>query len=474
MDHYHGNAVFNSVYNVLHGMPYDELCNSIYGNYALFFYLPMKILGNGEYFDFSRLMCGLTMLCIALAIFVIHNLVKREDIKYLCVCVLPFHMCFALSNYWQTWPLRVLWPITVLAWLTALIYIRNTQGKFWLLVYKYRHLISWGILTAAFLWNKESGVVCFMGWCTFCFCENFLGNRNLKKLCLVIVQCLFMSTSIVAAFCIVGMYNLIVSGKWITWEIFLFPLGEGSYMEALQVGLKRGIWPWMINTILFLITFSVSALKVSLNSQRAEWKMYATTATIGLGLMIYFVNRPAYFNMDLCFFQSIICMGGMASMRENSQNWITPLKTVRWFTMLILVALFWGNIIQGFDTTQLKFEKGSFYRGDILALKDSIEREIPKYTYAFGVNIPELYSLLGWNTGSMMIDWPDAGIIHDKVEEKILRDLEVEELVLTDKEVLGGRVQVNDKIRNMIESNYDLIKTYYYNENVEFYLWKRK
>ena len=58
-DYWHGSAVFNSVYNVLYGAPYDKISNCIYGNYAIVLAIPMKILGGGEYFDFSRIMCGL-------------------------------------------------------------------------------------------------------------------------------------------------------------------------------------------------------------------------------------------------------------------------------------------------------------------------------------------------------------------------------------------------------------------------------
>lgn len=35
VDFVHGSAVFNSVYNVMHGVPYKEISNSVYGNYAL-------------------------------------------------------------------------------------------------------------------------------------------------------------------------------------------------------------------------------------------------------------------------------------------------------------------------------------------------------------------------------------------------------------------------------------------------------
>ena len=46
-DYWHGSAVFNSVYNVLHGVPYDEIANCIYGNYSIVLAMPMKILGGG-------------------------------------------------------------------------------------------------------------------------------------------------------------------------------------------------------------------------------------------------------------------------------------------------------------------------------------------------------------------------------------------------------------------------------------------
>ena len=47
----HGHAYFNSVYNVFHGSAYTEYTTSIYGHYALFYKLPLKIMG-GNFLDF--------------------------------------------------------------------------------------------------------------------------------------------------------------------------------------------------------------------------------------------------------------------------------------------------------------------------------------------------------------------------------------------------------------------------------------
>lgn len=40
VDYFHGSAVFNSIYNVMHGVPYGEITNSVYGNYAILLALP--------------------------------------------------------------------------------------------------------------------------------------------------------------------------------------------------------------------------------------------------------------------------------------------------------------------------------------------------------------------------------------------------------------------------------------------------
>lgn len=42
-------------------------------------------------------------------------------------------------------------------------------------------------------------------------------------------------------------------------------------------------------------------------------------------------------------------------------------------------------------------------------------------TYAFGIDIPELYSILGWETRSYTTDWADVGITGDAIPNKIIQ-----------------------------------------------------
>ena len=468
VDYFHGSAIFNSVYNVMHGVPYEEISNSVYGNYALLLAIPMKILGNGEYFDLGRIMCMLTMVCIALGIYVIHNVVERKEIKVLCAIALLWLSVFRKTNYWQLYPMRIVWPMILLAWLVFLNK-RESNGK---KKEKYiLHIVSWFILVLSIVWNKESGVVCLIGYLVFSLGKGIAASfaQEGRKIPGTLLECVIMMTSVPAAILLVGIYNLIVAGKWITWEVFFFPLFTKEYVtDRLQIGLMRGIWPWMAVAVLFLSVVCRLGIRI-LRREKSDPNEYvcAAAAVIGLGLMTYFINRPTYMNLTICYYEAVICIGGIVSSMERKDYGVIVSGVMRALSMMVLVGLAAGELLQ--LSTALHNERG-VDRQEILALRDEIREDTEEDTYAFGVNIPELYSLLGWETRSYTTDWADVFITRKAVLDKIYGDLESEDVLITDMKTF----ERYEDVKEYVSERFYIEKTYTYNENVEFYLMKRK
>lgn len=468
VDYFHGSAIFNSVYNVLHGVPYEETSNSVYGNYALLLAIPMKILGDGEYFDFSRIMSLLTMICVALCIYVIHNLIEKKDIRILCTAALPWIYIFRKTNYWQLWPLRTICPVLLMAWLVFLIKkADNGQGH-----HKYIfHAVTYLILMFSIVWNKESGMVCLIGYLAFTF---FRGAapffaKDSKNIWGTILECLIMVTTVFGAYLVVGLYNLIAAGKWLSWEVFLFPLFTKGYMvDSLMLGLQDGIWPWMAVALLFLSIIASIALKI-LSGKEIDSKeyVYVAAATMGLGLMTYFINRAVYMNLTICYYEAIICIGGIVCSMKKSDYGSPVTMFTRALSTMILVALLAGEILQ--LGTSLNNKRGSS-REEILELRNEIREDAEVDTYAFGINIPELYSILGWKSRSYTTDWADVFITRDAILQKIYHDLESEESIITDKKTFERYEDVAEYVQNL----YYVDKVYTYSENVEFYLMRKK
>lgn len=471
-DYYHGNAVFNSVFNVFHGAPYDELCNSIYGNYAIFLALPMKLLGNGEYFDFSRLMCLLTMVCVSFCIYIIHNLIRDNKLKILCIAALAWPFIFREKNYWQVWPLRTLWPVLFMAWLTF-SYNRRSYKK-WPGFQKIFFPVSYLFVSLAIVWNKESGITCLLSYFVFSFMNLSCQKERFKALLSVVLEWGIMLTSVLFAYFIVGSYNLFAAGKWVTWNVFLFPLLTKSYMtDILMIKLESGIWPWMLNACLFLAVLGTAMIrKFSKNNKHdKKWGLYAACAAEGLILMTYFMNRAAYPNLDICFFQAVICIGIVGSLNHEEYGALIT-NFIKGISGIILLALIMGEILQLGQKLYLQKSYNVFERGEILQLKAAIEESVEPDTYAFGYNVPELYSILGWDKGNYTIDWADEALAYEQIRDKIYHDLNSKKYVITDKEV----IRRNEDIKKYMNQFYYIDQTFTYaqNEVVEFYLWRQR
>lgn len=468
VDYFHGSAVFNSIYNVMNGVPYGEITNSVYGNYAILLAIPMKIFGKGEYFSMSGIMCFLTMICIGMCIYVIHNLIEQKDIRVLCVSALLWVYIFRSTNYWQLYPMRVLCPVLIIAWMVFLDKHRNHADTFPRSVYL---AITWLILVLSIVWNKESGGVCLIGYLVYAVARGIAGIYAKEEIRVrnIVWECFVMITSLPAAYAAVGSYNIAVGGNWITWQAFLFPLFSKRYMvDSLMLELWAGIWPWMAVAILFLAMAARLGIKI-LRREEINPKecIYAATAVIGLGLMTYFMNRAVYMNLTICYYEAILCIGGIVGLMKKNDYGLMVSMTMRTLSALVLVALVIGEILHLGNA--LYDRTGHTYQ-EILALRDQVKEDAEEDTYAFGIDIPELYSILGWKTRCYTTDWADVFITKDAILSKIYGDLESEDTILTSKKTFERYQDVAEYVNSL----FYIENTYSYNENVEFYLMKRK
>ncbi len=468
VDYFHGSAVFNSIYNVMHGVPYGEITNSVYGNYAILLALPLKLFGKGEYLAVSGVMAVLTMLCIGMCIYAIHHLIGRKDIRVLCAASLLWVYIFRSTNYWQLYPMRVLCPAVLIAWMVFL----NRQV---INVHSFRRYgywaVTWLILVLSIVWNKESGVVCLMGWLVYAVSRGLAGIYAKEGIRIrdIVWECLVMITSLPAAYAAVGLYNLAVGGSWITWQVFLFPLFSKRYMvDSLMLELWPGLWPWMAVAILFLGIVAALGIRI-LRREAFDSKVciYAAAAVIGLGLMTYFMNRAVYMNLTICYYEAIICIGGLFDLMKEEDYGRMVSVAMRTLSGLVLTALVIGGTLHLGNALYARTGHGDW---EILTLRDQIREDAQEDTYAFGIDIPELYSILGWETRSYTTDWADVFITRDAILNKIYGDLESEDTVVTSKKTFERYEDVAEYVNTL----YQIEKTYTLNENVEFYLMKRK
>lgn len=100
-DWYHAHAYFNSIYNVHWSMPYTDEITSIYGHYALFWKIPMKLVG-GDFRGFVFLIAWMGAAIHLCAFLALRCLVKSRFLRILGAIAMSFPILGMRGGfYWQ-------------------------------------------------------------------------------------------------------------------------------------------------------------------------------------------------------------------------------------------------------------------------------------------------------------------------------------------------------------------------------------
>ena len=154
-----------------------------------------------------------------------------------------------------------------------------------------------------------------------------------------------------------------------------------------------------------------------------------------LGQITYFINRAAYHNLEIAHIPCIILLcllaeGGMETFRRfrfKDLNQYNGMELFRCFftgaVLLVLMTVCTGNVIQYGQNTALREELHN--KQELNDFAAHIAANIPENTYAFGIGVPEIYSILRWDTGCYTLDLPDLSLrpeagdhIMDDIKEK--------------------------------------------------------
>ena len=411
---HHGNAYFNSVYNVLHRVPYTDVSNSIYGCYALFLAPILKVCGP-TMTNFGIIMAGIGgvyILCIA---YVINSLIKKNSLQILGLLASGMSVIgFRVDPYYQTQPHRVIFPGIILAY--AVFTLKKGKNRI-------RYQIGGFVISAlAILWNKETGIICVIAWG---FLQIYWKLKQSSKKSIYYWSGIFTSLigvmlSIVSAFFMAGLYNFLVSGSWIETDVFWFPLFKKEYMiDTLQIPINNAFNIDIIVYLLFLYPVAkiiYTIFNVSLQQDVIEDCILFFCAMLGIGLIVYYVNRPAYFNLDIthAFFIILICIYIEKNMakwekQKGRYNFLRVFHGIAAYTGIFLIIAFSCMSLLHFqanDRSRAVYRTGSQLNELALEIQD----QIPQNTIAYGNGIAEIYTILGWNSNLYIMDASDLSV----------------------------------------------------------------
>lgn len=436
-DRLHMDAYFNSIYNVLHGSPYTEYTTSIYGHYGILYKLPMKLLGS-DLADFILLNALIGALSFLAAFLALHFIVKNDLLRIIGAVAVSFPVLAMRSGiYWQLWPHRVLFMCLMLCYMAFCVRYKKLN--------RITCILGYGIVFLGILWNTESGLFCGAAWAGFWILKSLCSKENKPSYVIrtVFFQIFGIILSFLATWGTVELYNLANGGKIMGIQEFLFPLLQSSYMDdLLRVDLPDFTSAYIvIIALLFLAcAWGISHMWFLRKDQETTMDILPAcfafaAAVLTLGQITYFINRAAYHNLEIAHIPCIILLcllaeGGMETFRRfrfKDLNQYNGMELFRCFftgaVLLVLMTVCTGNVIQYGQNTALREELHN--KQELNDFAAHIAANIPENTYAFGIGVPEIYSILRWDTGCYTLDLPDLSLrpeagdhIMDDIKEK--------------------------------------------------------
>lgn len=426
---HHSDAYINSIYNTMRGAARSELNSSVYGYYGLFLAPIVKLLG-GRLEDYYYAVCLVALfahMCLAYALF---HLVRSNIVKCAGILALLLVPCSMQRGiYLQLIPHRTVFPCILVAFLV--FYYKHKKSS-WLW-----QLAGYILCGLSLIWNFETGVVCLAGYSSFFILEKLkeysLKQKELYLNVLKRIGCAI--GTVLGALSMVNLINLLMGGSPIGLKAFIFPMMNGEYFDWLLVDYQKGVVSWLFVAALafILIGSSLSRTKLSPVGEARSSGRSSVLFVIGvlsLGQMTYYINRPAYGNLNIVFFLAILMLCIVADycfVSYVNRIYRTPFmkSLLQGFAYIFLTVLFviGAGSIYNYSNMQ-SFRTDNQYRDR--SLVDEIERQLEEYcepdTRALGMVIPALYSDLQWDSGYYLIDVSDYGV-YPKVYEYLAQEL---------------------------------------------------
>lgn len=416
-DNYHAHAYFNSIYNVHYGMPFSGELTSIYGHYALLWKLPMKLIG-GDFRRFVLLLAALGSFTHVCAFLVLHQMVKSRLLKALGALAISFPILGMRGGYyWQLWPHRMVFPMILLLYAVFVIKRRQFGWK--------TALPGYLICVLGVVWNTETGMILAAAWAgvhmCYIFSEETLDGKRFAKG--VVFHGLGVLGSFAGAYGLVNIYNIMKHSPVSTLKEFMLPLMSDSYMtDVLHLDLPLYPSAYMGVIVLFLMGTSIGIAGwrwFRRETQPVRWQNYLVffLSVSALGRLVYYMNRPAYHNLDCCHLSAVILLAffgekGLRFIKER--EWIniavfSPEKIIKnsisTVCIVTLLAVASGTVLQFSQNSQIK---ENFHNLDeVEAFTSTVTQNVPANTFAFGIGVTEIYSFLHWNTQCFTMDFSD-------------------------------------------------------------------
>lgn len=426
---YHSHAYTNSIINVCWLIPYSKNMESLYGHYAILYMPILKLLHKCFHIDYltgiflvTAFLAGVSIL---LFLYVLNAFAKNDLIFYLGMFAIgeEYFMLMQGGVYLQVHPHRMIFPMLMVA--LALHEIKT--GK--------RHsLISICFLTLSFVWSTEVGIVTMLSFALYQWAQSAAdGNAfSISKLLRLIPELFFYAVvPFVFAYAVINGYNLISGGSLLDLREFLFPLiSDRNYIDKIELPLPDVTHAWTGTTILFFSGVIPTLLYLffpSRNEQKSNC-FYFFIGTMGLGLMLYYINRPVEGSLFITLFLMLILQASILQkcqdiyLEQKQQKDEVSAKPKRILLLSLRAATVLVLFIMAFDCiySMPKAWKTSaetiWKRDELLEFAEYVWIQVPPDAVSFGEGVPELMALVDRDTHLHSTEWSYLNMPLDTME----------------------------------------------------------
>lgn len=404
---HHANAVTQAIYNTAFHIPCLPETTSIYGRYHLFFAPFLQLLGHkpqtvglllgmtclAAWLTYWRLLCRLTPNGVLRAVGLL------ADSSQLVSMLAQDHI------YLQMFPLRQLWPLVVLNYLTAHYRRRDLLRS--------RVLLGGYLLCSlAILWNTDSGLVTTAA---FTLCLWLFGWQQEGWHSPAMVRCYLKTIagsllSVAGMVALVNLYNLLCGGPLVFRSCFFPLLGSDYVVSALQTPLEAasaGLLPgWLLPVLLFLLCVGLGLSSTTLLRSAADrkWMPAAFVGVMALGQCYYFFNRPVAGTACVSVYM-YVCMTALVGLVveawATAELGVSPRRILCGGVLAVCtMGLVTGSqlaLTDGLPVLYIQWQSGRWTMDSLEALAAQVEDSVPRDTYAFGYYTQEVYAQLGWD-----------------------------------------------------------------------------
>ncbi len=424
---YHCNAVTQTIYNVHHNTPFNELTSGIYGHYALFF-KPFTMIFGANPISIGVMMGVIGFFATFIAIMTMHLIVKPDVLKAVSAIALSLYMNVITETYWQTLPLRWIFPSIILFMATVYekkkLNVSTLKGC----------LLGFFVCSLAILWETETGFFVAIVWSVYCILR-FFQVRPFKlrdAIKLIFVHIVAFISEILFAMILMNIYNVSVGGT-IEKRAFFFPL-LSDFAGVLQTELKFGnmYYVYAISICMCCLLWAF----VQVFYWKAQSKYVCSVAAIslmGFAMLTFYMNRTlagcgnAYLQIIMC--NCVLANASIKPLRDFICERKSTLYDISKISVgVIPIATLAITVLLSsytFVKAEERFARKDYDVTELYALAKEVKEVVPANSYALGFGTSDIYGLLGWDTKYHMRDFADlcSGGKGDEIMNEIKREL---------------------------------------------------